>query len=247
VHVRQLGFSIGIAAIVAVGYLTSSGQYVPSTGGGRITAPATLTSTSGYALDITTSGTDTDNRGIQVASTWSGASGVGYAIHALMSANSATTAYAIKAGCVNSGGGQCRNEFSDGEFYVNTESGDFHARGNVDMAAADGFGTVTFGLGGTTTMHLVEKHNGTITPTSCGTGPTYTGSESWGTLTVGAGATGCTIPFLVPYTNNAPSCSVKAWVGADDANTTISSITVSQLVLSAVVAGAKYKVECGGH
>jgi hypothetical protein len=224
-----------------------------NTGNGVLSAPATLNSTSGYALTINTSGTDADNRGLQIQSTWSGTSGVGYALHILMSAAATVTAYALKLGCVNSLG-PCRAlETSDGLVKFNTQSGDTVFSGDVTIAPVNSVATkiFTLGLGGTANLWWNEKHN--TSPTfgaSCTTGGSSVApvDNKWSDFTLGASATfPCVITFAAPGPfANAPTCDVSAKVGSNQTALSWTTST-SALTLSAGTAGASYVMQCGGH
>lgn len=63
------------------------------------------------------------------------------------------------------------------------------------------------------TVHINAQDVALTTATSCGTGPTLTGSDVAFTVTAGAGATGCTITFARPYTK-VPSCVVTQQTGS---------------------------------
>jgi hypothetical protein len=63
--------------------------------------------------------------------------------------------------------------------------------------------------------HWIAPVNALPAVSSCGAGPTIVGSDVAGTVTVGAGAAGCTITFAVPYgvSGDTPQCTVTSQAG----------------------------------
>ena len=209
----------------------------------------TIANTSGYAFTANPSGTDSDNRGFQCSSTWNGASGVGYCFHGLMTANSPTTAYAEKLGCINNGGGSCRAlETSDGDDYFNTQNnGKSQFGGQVIFAPTNGANTVWFGLGSTSNVNLYEKHNTspTLAGASCtGTGGTVTGSNWVSTVVVPSTATACDYTFASPAFTSAPSCFIQ---GVSGATATMGVAQTSKLPLTGLTGGQTLMIQCVGH
>jgi len=232
---------LGNAAIVALGLLTLSGQFVPGSVGTCTTvqSPATLTSSSGYALTVNASGNDADNEGIVINQHATGA--LVYGIHVL-SDGAATSSYGTKMGCVNAG--TCVSLQTDnGNVVVNSQSGTFQDNGSATFQGA----TLTIGLGATANTNLVEKHLAAPAATSCGTGPSVTGGNLAFTVTTGSAATGCTLTFAGSgFPTNAPTCTVTARAGTNQAGLTFTTSTTA-LTMSAAAASAIYDVVCIGH
>jgi peptidoglycan/xylan/chitin deacetylase (PgdA/CDA1 family) len=80
---------------------------------------------------------------------------------------------------------------------------------------------------------------------SCGTSPTMVGGDSWGTITTGATANGCTITFASQFTS-APTCTVTnrsmSLVNAMTYTTSVSALTITQTAIG----GALVDYHCFG-
>ena len=86
---------------------------------------------------------------------------------------------------------------------------------------------------------------GTIpTLSACGTSPSIVGTNSWGTITEGSIATGCTMTFATPRWTNPPACVVTS----ESALAFTYTVTSSTLAITNVGALSDTKVDyhCGG-
>jgi hypothetical protein len=78
-----------------------------------------------------------------------------------------------------------------------------------------GGGAVQMALELDNALHVTYAPGNPVgSPTSCGTGPFAGGADAFGGATTGTGATACTIPWAIPYTTTAPTCSVSSSNGA---------------------------------
>jgi hypothetical protein len=257
---RSFGMTLGVAAVVAIGFIATSGQYVPgSSGAATVRPPLVLINTSGYAIDVQTSGTDLDNRAFQCSSTWSGPLGIAYCFHGLMACNSPQGCYSAKFGATNAGTGPAiALNTSDGDVLVGEQSGKFTVgldtvfsaiRPHTDGSAATH--TVTFGVGGTSNVWLVEKHNTSpAAGASCQTGTGFSApvDNKWTDFTLGSTATfPCVITLASPCPcSNTPSVGIIAHNGANQASLNY-TVTGTAVTLSAGTPGATYTWIAGGH
>lgn len=183
----------------------------------------------------------TDTRGIQVENT--STVQTAYGVHVLVSGAVTGTNYGIKVGAVN-GVNNRAFEASDGDVFLNTQSGKTQINGNTTILGS----TLTIGLGGTANTNVIEKHD--TTPSlgaDCQTGGSQTivGSDFAMVVTAGATATACTITFQSAF-QNAPTCVVTARTGANQA-TLVYTTSASKLTMSVVTAAAIYDAMCVGH
>jgi hypothetical protein len=219
----------------------------------------TISNNSGYAFSAFPSGTDADNRGFQCSSTWAGALGVGYCFHGLMSANSPQAAYAAKFGAVNTGGGAAvALNTSDGDVLLGEQTGKLTIgldtivsaiRNHTDGSAATH--TFQLGVGGTSNVMLVEKHNtAPVAAAACQTGSNFSApvDNKWSDFTLGSGATfPCVITLASPCPcSNTPSILVVAHNGANQASLNY-TVTGSAITIAAGTPGATYSWFAGGH
>lgn len=87
------------------------------------------------------------------------------------------------------------------------------------------------------------KATGTApTLSSCGTSPTVTTGDPWGTIVAGTGATTCTMTFAGTFGTN-PSCLIVPVGGGSVPAQTLSPTAITW----PVTAGAPYSFFCGGH
>lgn len=203
-------------------------------------ASVTTGADNAWAYKAEVSGASPDSRGYQVANTSTGTNAYGF--HALVS-GAATVNYGIKVGAVN-GGTNRAIEASDGDVFLNTQSGVTQINGAATLLGA----TVTFGLGGTANTKIVEKHN--TTPSlnaSCTSGGSsaIVGSAFAMTVTVGATSTSCTITF--DAFANAPTCQVSARATVARGALVVGSPTTTTLPLTTVTNSAIYDISCVGH
>lgn len=229
----------------------------PVTPGVSARAPMTLTGTSGTALAITSSGSDADNRGLTITQNATGT--LVYGLHVLTESSNANLMYGFKVGCHNTGAGGCRAiEASDGDVKLGTQSGIIQINGDLTIspvsAHTDGSAAthlLTLGLGGTTNLMWVEKHN--TSPASgatctSGSGAITAVDNKWSDFTLGSTATfPCVITLATPAPlANAVTCVIVPKVGANEAALSYTTST-SAITLSAGTAGAAYAYFCGGH
>lgn len=236
------GFGIGVIATVTIGVTIGVGIGTTHPPPCCTTLPATLTSTLGNALSVTSTGNDADNRGIQIHQFATGLSAGG--INVLCDGASTTTICALFS-CLN--GATCRAfESSDGTIRLHAGG----ASGTTTFKAAATFLGATFQWGDTTQNTTVsEGHLSSPTrQANCtsGAGSTITGNNNFITLVTGTTSTACQLNFAAPTFANPPTCNVVAATGSQQAGTTYTT-TAGTLQITASPNSATYHITCVGH
>jgi hypothetical protein len=83
------------------------------------------------------------------------------------------------------------------------------------------------------------------TLSSCGTSPTMNGSDTWGTITVGATGGGCTITFQIAYAYD-PTCVVTAQTGSVVNTFSYTHSTTGLTITQTGLGGGKVDYHCFG-